>query len=110
MRSTLYARRGLVVWQLVLILLALGIGFFVVYRQLGQRQPQPAEAPVQILRAERDSGGGMNITYRYVVAGQSFEREDRQNAWYRSDSASVKVCYDPGSPGSGELRRYEEPC
>ena len=102
-------RRGLVVWQLVLILLALGIAAFLLVKLV----PDPdvartsvgrtAEVAAEVVQVEPAQGGGSVVTYRYAVGGESFERQDERNDWYRPESTQVKACYDPSNPGDSEL-------
>ena len=97
-------RRGLVVWQLALILLALGIGAFLLVRLV----PDPdvgrtAEVSAQVVRVQQAPDGSNTVVYRYLVDGQNFERQHPRNQWYRAESTQVKACYNPANPGDSEL-------
>ena len=116
MRLARGTRHGLVVWQLVLILLALGIAAFLLVKLVPDADVAPtnagrtAEVAAEVVRSEPAPGGGSRITYRYVVGGRSFERQDSRNDWYRPESTQVKVCYDPANPANSELAPSGRSC
>jgi hypothetical protein len=53
--------------------------------------------------------GGMDIRYRFDVAGTIYEFVEFRS-WSIETISDAKVCYDPGDPNNRALARAEEPC
>lgn len=97
--------------RLIITLAAIAVGMFLLFKLIqadAARMTAEAEATIVSQQASSE-GSGQDIEFTWEVNGTVHKSQDTDNQWIKN-VASVKVCYDPESPGAGSLEPGDKKC
>ena len=97
--------------RLIITRVAIAAGMFLIFKLIqADNARMTAEAQATIVSQTPSSeGSGQDVEFTWVVNGNTHRSQETDNQWIKNVE-SVKVCYDPESPGAGSLEPGDKKC